>query len=433
MKKLMKGLALLLLSFGTVASAQESEPRGELLDRIVAVVNENVIMQSELEAEAASLREMVLARGTPLPPDDVFKQQVLDRMINTELQLQFAQRAGITVSDDRINQAMTEIAQRNNTTLSELPRTMAQEGVNYADFREQVRKEMIASEVQRRIIGDRISVSPREVEEYVEREKKSGGRGEYLVSHILLAVPGEAPPEDIEAARARAADIREKILNGASFAEMAATYSQGQQALEGGSLGWRKLTALPTLFADIVAGMQKGEVSEPIRSGSGWHLVQLSDTRGGPERVVATETHARHILLKPNALRDEAATLKFAEKLAARLRNGEDFEKLARENSEDPGSAAQGGDLGWQPPGVFVPRFQEMLDSLEPMTISEPFKSQFGIHVAQVLERRETDFTANVEKNRAYQAIKMRKSEEQFPQWLQKQRDEAHIDIRLEQ
>lgn len=433
MKKLMKTFALLLLPFGTVAFAQESEPRGELLDRIVAVVNENVIMQSELETEAANLREMVAARGTPLPPEDVFMQQVLERMINTELQLQFAQRAGISISDDRINQAMTEIARRNNVTLSELPQVMASQGVNYADFREQVRKEMIASEVQRRIIGDRISVSPREVEEYVAREKKAGGSGEYLVSHILLAVPGEAPPDAIEAARERAIEIREKVLGGASFAEMAASYSQGQQALEGGSLGWRKLTALPTLFADIVAGMQEGDISEPIRSGSGWHLVQLDEIRGGPERVVATETHARHILLKPNALRDEAATMKLAKELAARIRNGEDFAALARKHSEDPGSAAQGGDLGWQPPGVFVPRFQEMLDSLKPMDISEPFESQFGVHVAQVLDRRETDFTENVEKNRAYQAIKLRKSEEQFPQWLQKQRDEAHINIRLEQ
>lgn len=433
MNKFIKVLALLLLPLGTVAFAQENEPRGELLDRIVAVVNDNVIMQSELETEAATLREMVAARGTPMPPEDVFLQQVLDRMIDTELQLQFAQRAGITVSDDRINQAMTEIARRNNVSLSELPKVMAEQGVNYADFREQVRKEMLASEVQRRIVGDRISVSPREVEEYVAREKKSGGSGEYLVSHILLAVPGEAPPETIEAARERAVEIRERILGGASFAEMAATYSKGQQALEGGSLGWRKLTALPTLFADIVAGMQKGEVSEPIRSGSGWHLVQLDDTRGGPERVVATETHARHILLKPNALRDQAATMNLAKELAERIRNGEEFAPLARKHSEDPGSAAQGGDLGWQPPGVFVPRFQEILDNLELMEVSEPFESQFGVHVAQVLDRRETDFTENVEKNRAYQAIKARKSEEQFPQWLQKQRDEAHIDIRLDQ
>ena len=427
----LKLLAFLLLPFAAVAAAQEEAPRGELLDRIVAVVNDDVITQSELEAEMAQLQEMLAARGTQLPPEDVFKRQVLERMINTELQLQFARRAGISVSDDRINQAMADIAERNNITLSELPNVMASQGVSYADFREQVRKEMMAAEVRRRIVDDRIAVSPREVEEFIERQAKSGDAGEYLVGHILIAVPGEAPPEDIEAARERAEDIRQKVVAGAAFDEMAATYSDGQQALEGGSLGWRKLPEMPTLFADVVAGMQKGEISEPIRSGSGWHLVHLTDVRGGQERVVATETHSRHILLKPNALRDEAATMQFAQELTQRLRAGEDFKALAREHSEDPVSAAQGGDLGWQPPGVFVPRFQEVLDGLQPNEISEPFSSQFGVHIAQVLERRETDFTDNVVQNRAYQTIKSRKSEEQFPLWLQKQRDEAHIDIRL--
>jgi len=432
MKKMMKFFVLLLLSAATCAGAQENEPRGQLLDRIVAVVNDDVIMQSELESEMQQLRELIAARGTQLPPESIFRRQVLERMINTELQLQFAKRAGIRISDDRVNQAMAEIAQRNNVTLSELPQLMAGDTVNYADFREQVRKEMMAAEAQRRVIDEGIAVSPREVDEYIARQKKTGEGGEYLVSHILIAVPGEAPPEDIEAARQRTEEIRDKIVAGAPFDEMAATYSDGQQALEGGSLGWRKLPEVPTLFADVIGDMQKGDISRPIRSGSGWHLVHLDDTRGGRERVVATETHARHILLKPNALRDDAATKRLAQELAERLRAGEDFAALAREHSEDPVSAAQGGDLGWQPPGVFVPRFQEILDGLQPNEVSDPFQSQFGIHVAQVLARRDTDFTENVAKNLAYQTIKRRKSEEQFPLWLQKQRDEAHIDIRLE-
>lgn len=430
MKQLLKSFALLLALAGSAASAQEAQPRGVLLDRIVAVVNENVIMQSELEKEAEQLREMVAKRGTPMPPEEIFMSQVLDRMIGMELQKQFADRVGIKIPDDRVNMAMTEIAQRNGVTLSELPQAMAAEGINYAEFREQVREEMQLTELQRALAQESVSVSPGEVEDELARQAKMGAGQEYKVAHILITVPGEAPPAVIETARQKAEGIRERVASGASFAEMAVTFSDGQQALEGGSLGWRKLPELPTLFANVVTGLQKGETSQPIRSGSGWHLVYLEDVRGR-DRVVATETLSRHILLKPNTLRDKAATMKLAQQLANRLRNGEDFATLAKEFSEDPASAAQGGDLGWQPPGVFAERFQEVLDGMQPNEISDPFETQFGIHVAQVLDRRDTDFTENVAKNRAYQEIKRRKAEENFPIWLQKQRDEAHIEIRL--
>lgn len=432
MKKLLGIPMLLALMIPISAAGAQDEPRGELLDRIVAVVNDSVILESELDAEIRQVRQALLARGTRLPAEDQFQRQVLDRMVAVELQKQFAQRAGIRVSDDRVNQALTEIAQRNDISLSQLPEFLAREGLEYAVFREKIREEMLLGEVQRQVVDSRTTVSPREVEEYLERQQRQGEGEEHLVSHILITVPGEAPPEVIEQARQRTEEIRQAIASGeASFAEMAVTYSQGQQAFEGGSLGWRRLPELPTLFADAVGDMKVGEVSEPIRSGSGWHLVQVDDRRGR-ERVMATETLARHILLKPNKLRDEAATLAQARRIKRRLEAGEDFAALAREFSEDPGSAVQGGDLGWTPPGVFAPRFQAALDQLNPNDISDPFETQFGIHVAQVLERRETDFTETVAQNRAYQAIKRRKSEEQFPVWLQKQHDNAHIDIRLE-
>ena len=424
---------LLLATLAGTALAQDEAPRGELIDRIVAVVNDDVIMASELDDEVEQIRTIMQQSGRALPPEDAFRRQVLERMITNRLQLQYAQRAGITVSEDRVNQAMAEIAQRNGTTLSELPEMMAADGVNYAEFREKVREEILVSEVQRRAVADRTSVSPREIEEYLARQKRQGSGQEYLVSHILVAVPGQATPEEVDAAREEIAGIRQQILDGAEFAQMAATYSDGQQALEGGSLGWRKLPEMPTLFSDVVAKLDEGEVSEPIRSGSGWHIVKLDEVRGR-ERVVATETHARHILLKPNELRDEAATMALATRLRRQIVNdGADFAALAKEHSEDPGSAVQGGDLGWQPPGTMVPRFEEVLDSLEPGEVSQPFKTQFGVHIAQVLERRETDFTETVEQNRAYQAIKRRKAEEQLPIWLQQQRDQAHIDIRLEE
>lgn len=434
MRKTLQYILLLplLASFATHAAdgGQDEETRGELLDRIVAVVNDDVILQSELEQEAHQLRVMIQGRGETVPPRDAFLRQVLDRMIAIELQLQHAKSLGIQVSDDRVNLALTEIAQRNGATLSELPAMLAEEGINYADFRDEIREEMLRTEVQRRAVDDRVTISPQELDEYIERQKRLGAGEEYLVSHILIAVPGEAPPQEIAKARQRIEAIRQQILDGANFAEMARMHSDGQQALEGGSLGWRKLPDVPTLFTDAVATLAAGEVSGPIRSGSGWHLVYVEDIRGR-DRVVATETHARHILLKPNTLRPKAETLALAHELRERLQAGEDFTALAKEYSEDPASAVQGGDLGWMPPGSFVPRFEEVLDELKPNAISEPFETQFGIHIAQVLERRETDFTENVEKNRAYQAIKRRKAEEQYPIWLQQLHDDAQIDIRL--
>lgn len=428
--QLFTALLLLGVTCGPLA-AEDGQPRGVLLDRIVAVVNDDVIMASELETEMERIRMVMQQSGYALPAEDAFREQVLDRMVTNQLQLQFAKRAGITVSDDRVNQALTGIAGRSGATLSELPEMMARDGVNYAEFREAVREEILISEVQRRAIDDQVSVSPREIEEYLARQRRQGEGQEYRVSHILVAVPGQATPEEVEAAREQIVDIRERVVGGEDFARMAATYSDGQQALKGGDLGWRKLPEMPTLFADVVAKLDEGEVSEPIRSGSGWHMVKLEEVRGR-ERVVATETHARHILLKPNELRDEAATMAMARRLKWKIEEGADFAELAREHSEDPGSAVQGGDLGWQPPGTMVPRFEEVLDRLEPGEISAPFKTQFGIHIVQVLDRRETDFTETVAQNRAYQAIKRRKAEEQLPIWLQQQRDQAHIEIRLE-
>lgn len=436
MSNTLKTIFLLAIAMAAGASGAgepvaDEETRGVLLDRIVAVVNDDVILQSELEAEAGRLRVMMQGQGNVMPPPDAFQAQVLDRMIAIRLQLQYAERAGIEVSDDRVNLALTEIAERNDATLSELPELLAAEGINYNDFRQNIREEMLRAAVRQYAVEDRVTVSPNELEEYLTRAEQLGAGEEYHVSHILIAVPGEAPPDEIEAARERIEDIRGQVESGASFAELAATYSDGQQALEGGKLGWRKLPDLPSLFSDVVANLEAGEVSQPIRSGSGWHLVRLDEVRGD-DKIVATETHARHILLKPNVLRPEAETLALARQLKQRLEAGEDFAALATEYSEDPGSAVQGGDLGWQPPGALVPRFEEVLDDLQPNEISEPFKTEFGIHIAQVLDRRDTDFTATVKQNRAYQAIMRRKAEEQFPIWLQQQRDEAQIDIRLE-
>lgn len=424
------GMTAMLLSVPSMAA--EPLP-GRPVDRIVAVVDDDVILASELEEEAGEIRAMLNRQGQDVPPTEILQRQVLERMISIEVQKQYAQRAGISVPDDRINQAMQQIAQRNNVTLSELPQLMAQQGIDYRQFRESVREEILLGEVRNRVIDQQVTVSPREVENYMQQKEREGSDNQYRISQILVAVPGEASPDEIEAARERIVELREQVLNGeASFRDIAVRHSDGQRALEGGDLGWRNSTQLPTIFVEPVMRLEVGEVSEPIRSGSGWHLVRLDEAkRSGQEPVVATETLARHILVKPNEVVSEADARQLLGQLRARINAGEDFGDLAREFSDDT-SASQGGELGWAPPGRFVPKFQEAIDELALGEVSKPFKTQFGWHIVEVMDRRETDFTERVAENRAYQEIRQRKAEEQYPRWVQQRIEDAYIERRLE-
>lgn len=410
----------------------ESLP-GEPLDRIVAVVDDNVILASSLANETREISTMLSQQGQQLPPENVLRRQVLERMIAVELQKQFAGRAGISVSDDRVNQAMQQIAQRNDVTLSELPQFMAEQGVSYRQFRESIREELLLGEVRSRVVDSKVSVSPREVEEFLKQKERAGADNQYKLSQILVAVPSEASPDEVEEARERILELREQIVSGeSSFRDIAVRHSDGQRALEGGSLGWRQAPSLPTIYVEPVLGLEVGEVSEPIRSGSGWHLVRLDDAkRETEEPVVATENHVRHILIKPNEIITEADARARLNQIRARIKSGEDFAELAKSFSDD-GSGSQGGDLGWAPPGQFVPKFQEAIDALPVGGLSEPFKTQFGWHIVEVLDRRETDFTQRVAENRAYQAIKERKAEEQYPRWIRQQMENTYIDRRLD-
>ncbi|MDX1444400.1 MAG: peptidylprolyl isomerase, partial [Gammaproteobacteria bacterium] len=364
---------------------------------------------------------------------EILRRQVLERMIGVEVQKQFAERNGIRISDDRVNQAMQQIAQNNNTTLSELPQVLAREGVNYREFRESIREDLLVNQVRSRVIESKVSISPREVEDYLNQKQREGANNRYRISQILVAVPGEASPSEIEAAHERITELREQIVSGeSSFRDIAIRYSDGQRALEGGDLGWRSQQELPTIFVEPVLRLDVGEVSEPVRSGSGWHLVHLDEAKIEEEEpVVATETLARHILIKPNEVMTPAQAKATLYELKRRIENGEDFGELAREFSVDT-SASQGGDLGWAPPGRYVPRFQEALDALPAGGISEPFETQFGWHIVQVQDRRDTDFSDVVAENRAYQQIRQRKGEEVYPRWVQQQIEESFIDRRLD-
>ncbi|MDX5332675.1 MAG: peptidylprolyl isomerase [Gammaproteobacteria bacterium] len=404
---------------------------GVLLDRIAALVNEDVITHSELES-----RLQQVARNLPdgrLPPREVLRRQVLDRMIIERLQLQFAEQIGIRIDDGTLNRTMQEIAQGNNLSLPAFREQLLAEGIDYDDFREQIRDEMTITRLRQRQVDSRVSVSDREIDDFIASQAGAVDRDvEYRLSHILVSVPEAASPEDIRQARDRAQALRTRIVEqGEDFEQVAIAESDGQNALQGGDLGWRPSGRLPSLFSRPVTLMEIGDVSELIRSPSGFHLIRLADRRGGQQSSVL-RTHARHILIRPSAVLTSTEAREQLLSLKRRIEGGESFADLARANSQDPGSARQGGDLGWADPGQFVAEFEEVMNALEPGQISEPFQSPFGWHILEVIERRQHDNTREQLRARAREYIRDRKREEELEVWLRRMRDEAYVELRLD-
>lgn len=402
------------------------------LDRIVAVVNEEIILESELAQMIHTVEAQLGARGAPLPPDDMLEKQVLERLIMQHLQLQLADRTGIRVGDETLNQALQHIAENNKLTLSQFRDVLEKDGFDFPAFRESIRKEIIVSQLHKREIDDHVTVSEAEIDNFLTTQKKQGNQDvQYHLAHILVAIPEAASPEEIQAAKARAEQILHQLQQEADFQKVAIAYSDGQQALEGGDLGWRKMGQLPTLFVDVVPKLQVGEVSPLIRSPSGFHIVKLVDRRGEEEQVI-TQTHARHILIRADELTSDQDIQLRLSQLRQRVLQGEDFSKLARAHSDDKASAIKGGDLGWVSPGQMIPRFEEVMLSLDPAEISKPFKTQFGWHVIQVLERRKQNMTEEFNRNKAQMEIRQRKIEEDLENWLRQLRDEAYVEYRLD-
>jgi len=404
---------------------------GVLLDRIAALVNEDVITHSELEA-----RLQQVARNLPdgrQPPMEVLRSQVLDRMIIERLQLQFAEQIGIRIDDGTLNRTMQEIARGNNLSLPAFREQLLAEGIDYDDFREQIRDEMTITRLRQRQVDSRVSVSDREIDDFIASQAGAVDRDvEYRLSHILVSVPEAASPEDIRQARERAEALRARIVEqGEDFEQVAIAESDGQNALQGGDLGWRPSGRLPSLFSRPVTLMEIGDVSELIRSPSGFHLIRLADRRGGQQSSVL-RTHARHILIRPSAVLSSTEAREQLMSLKRRIEGGESFADLARANSQDPGSARQGGDLGWADPGQFVAEFEEVMNALEPGQISEPFQSPFGWHILEVIERRQHDNTREQLRARAREFIRDRKREEELEVWLRRMRDEAYVELRLD-
>ena len=422
-----------LVGVATQAPAQtlELSSTGQMLDGIVAVVNDGVVLASELDAEIATIVERLQQQGTPIPDMNTLVPQVLERLVVQRIQLQRAERLGVEIPDEALNMALSNIAQRNGVSLSEMPQLLTQQGIDYNTYREDMRKQLSVEQLRQRDVIGRINITPRELDEYLERQQGRGSASEeFKLSHILVSISSSASSADIDAADARINEIYKMAIDGEPFAELAVAYSAGQSALEGGSLGWRKGTELPTLFAEVIPGLQVGQVSEPIRSASGFHVVRLDDQRGA-EPIMENQTRARHILITTNEILDDySAEQKLAE-IRQQIMGGDDFAAVAKAVSEDPGSAVEGGDLGWQGPGTFVPEFQAVCDTLEIDEISDPFKSPFGWHVVQLLERRVYDKTDEVERQQAIMAIRNSKLEEETELWARRLRDQAFVEYRL--
>ncbi len=415
------------LLFPTLAS---SATETVLLDKIIAIVDEDIVMQSELEQRIRSISMRLRAQGTPLPPPAVLEQRVLDQLILESVQLQLAKRAGIRISDNQLNQTLRNIARSNQMTLEQFEAQLEREGETYASAREQIRREMIIGRIQQREVDRRVRVTEQEIANFLEsREGRTQSGAEYYIGHILIAVPDGAQRNDEVAARKRAEKILEELRAGADFQQMAVAKSDGRQALNGGVIGWRKENELPSIAADIIPSLAIKEPSRLLRTASGFHIVTVLDKRGGEEQIVE-QARTRHILISPNAIRSEAESEALIHALYRQIQQGEDFAALAKTNSDDPVSAIDGGDLGWVSPGQMVPEFESVMLQTATGEISEPFQSKFGWHILQVQERRREDIGAIVQTNQARQVIHRRKYEEELANWLQEIRSEAFVAIK---
>ncbi|MEO0366556.1 MAG: peptidylprolyl isomerase, partial [Pseudomonadota bacterium] len=397
-----------------------------------ALVNEGVVLQSELDAQVMTIKDRIQQSGQPMPPEAELRSQILERLIVTRLQLQRAERMGIQISDEMLNNALAEVAQRNGVQFEQLPEIMAAQGLSYPVYREDMREQLTIEQVRQISVIRRISVTERELEQCLSRtEEQKGLNAEYSLSHMLISVSGAATANEFRAAQEKARSLYDQLQNGADFATLALTNSDSETALEGGSLGWRKGNQIPTLFADAVYSMDAGEVSEPIRSGSGFHLVKLNEVRGAVGRSEIEQTNVRHILIRPNEILDDAAAKQKLIDIRARIIEGEDFSDLAKLNSDDPGSGNLGGDLGWTEPGVFVPEFSEVVDNLELNELSDVVQTRFGYHVIEVLGRRMYDNTEEVRRNECALSLRNARVGEETELWLRRLRDEAFVDKRI--
>jgi len=424
--------ASVALAVAPVAIADELSTTGEFLDGVAAVVNEGVVLKSQMMEQLAMIRRNAAQQGMQLPPENVLIDQVLERLILTEIQLQRAERIGLRVSDEMLNQSIAGIAAQNNANFEDMPRLLAEDGIDYADFRRSLRDEIAINQLRRIEVGQSINVTEREIEQCIaDLEGNVVANSEYELSHILLPLSESASADEIEEVATLAGQIYAQIQNGADFREMAVRYSKGPTALEGGSLGWMQGSQVPTLFSDVLQDMGKGDVSEPIRAASSFHIVKVDDLRSAVQRSEVNQARVRHILVQPNEIIDDATAKQRLDEAVEAIRAGADFAEQAKLLSDDPGSANLGGDLGWAGPGVYAPEFEAAIANAEVGVITEPFRTQFGWHVLEVTDRRIYDNTEDVKRSNCDQKIRAGKVEEESQQWMQRLRDEAFVEKRI--
>jgi len=419
-------LLLGALFLGTAAQA-EVQP----LNRVVAIVDNDVVMQSQLDSRLREVQQTIAQRGAALPPEHVLSQQVLERLIIENIQLQIGERSGIRITDEELNQAIGTIAQRNGMSIEQFRAALAADGLSYNDARDQVRREMIISRVRQRRVAERIQVTDQEVQNFLASDMgKMQLSEEFRLANILIPVTEGASPEDIQAADRQARELYQQLQQGADFAQLAIARSASETALEGGEMGWRKAGQLPPPFDAMISALAVGQVTEPMRTPGGFIMIKLLEKRGGGNQV-RDEVNVRHILIKPSEIRSEAETKRLVERLYQRILAGEDFAELAKNFSEDPGSALNGGTLSWIDPNALVPEFREVMNNTPAGELSKPFKSPYGWHVLEVMGRRATDSSAQFREQQAMTVLRNRKYDEELQAWLRQIRDEAYVETKL--
>ncbi len=416
---------------GETSATAARQPERILLDRIIAIVNEDIITDHQLSNEIRRIKNQLTASKVMLPAEDVLSKQVLENLILTRIQLQLAKRAGIHVSDQALDQAMARIAQLNGVDEERFRQLLKQDGYDYHEFREQMRIEITKRRLRQQLVDNRILISDSQIDRFLSDQRRQGKAGEeFHVAHILISVPEAADSDTIALARKKAEKIRSRLSEGADFSQTAIASSDSSDSLQGGDMGWRKIGELPTLFANQIVDMSPGEISPILRSSRGLHIIKLLEQRSENSHVM-TQTHARHILLQVNALNDDQRVREQLQAIRQRILDGADFAEQARIHSADKATAGHGGDLGWVNPGTMVPEFEQAMDALETGAISEPVKSGFGWHIIQVIERRQHDATREFNRNQARQQLQKRDADIAYSNWLRQIRSEAYVELRL--
>ncbi|BCM25786.1 peptidylprolyl isomerase [Methyloradius palustris] len=420
--------AFLAITFSTALHAEESK-----IDRIVAVVDQGVITENELNDRIRIVTTQLEKQGNPLPPQAVLQKQILERLINDRLQLQYAAQTGLRVDDAQLDKTVERIADQNKMSVPDFRQALAAEGIGYRKFREDIRNEIILARLREREVDNKINITEAEIDNYftTQSSQNNEAKDEYEISHILIRTREDSSPEDLQRLRTKAEQALKQLQTGTPFSQVSASFSDAPNALEGGALGWKNSGQIPALFTDALKQLQPGQLTPILRSPNGFHILKLTNRRGGSSPTVIQQTHARHILIKLSEVVSESDAKHRMDDIKERLDNGGNFADLARQYSED-GSASNGGDLGWLNPGDTVPEFEKAMNELKDNEISQPIRTPFGWHIIQVLERRNQDMSKESARLKARQEIRTRKADEAYQDWVRELRDRAFVEIRLE-